>query len=165
MQAIIPKYLKPYYNFSSDRMKLLIQQGAFEAMCHHAEKDFPDECCGFMYGKDTDDSRIIEQAVPVVNTKEGDKKRRFEISGVDYMRAEQYALTHNIGLLGVYHSHPQHPAIASEHDLKQAVPFFSYVILSVMDGKTADIKSWKLDDESARFLEEEIAFSPIIHNS
>ena len=36
-------------------------------------------------------------------------------------------------LLGVYHSHPQHPAIASEHDLRSAQPFFSYVIYSVID--------------------------------
>ncbi|MDB5229030.1 MAG: family peptidase [Bacteroidota bacterium] len=139
-------------------MKLIIQPSAEETMKQHAIKDFPDECCGFLYGKESDEARIIETAVPVENKKEGDKKRRFEISGIDYMRAEQHALKNKIDLLGVYHSHPQHPAIASEHDLKQAMPFFSYVILSVMDKKIDDIKSWKLNEENTEFIEETIIY-------
>ena len=137
-------------------MKLTINKSANEIMQQHAIELFPDECCGFLYGHETDEVRTIELAVPVVNSKDGDKKRRFEISPLDYMKAEQYALQNNIGLLGVYHSHPQHPAIASEHDLKQAMPYFSYVILSVMDAKIADIKSWKLNEENTIFIEEEI---------
>ena len=135
-------------------MKLTINKSANEIMQQHAIELFPDECCGFLYGHETNET--IELAVPVVNAKDGDKKRRFEISPLDYMKAEQYALQNNIGLLGVYHSHPQHPAIASEHDLKQAMPYFSYVILSVMDAKIADIKSWKLNEENTIFIEEEI---------
>lgn len=135
---------------------LTIQQKAEEIMREHAIRDFPDECCGFLYGEETDTDRMIELAVPVENKKEGDKKRRFEISAIDYMKAEQYALKNKIDLLGVYHSHPQHPAIASEHDLKQAMPFFSYIILSVMDGKIDDIKSWKLNEENTAFDEETI---------
>jgi len=125
-------------------------------MRQHAEEHFPDECCGFLYGHDNDVSRNIMQAVPVLNAKEGDKRRRFEISPQDYMKAERYALQQQTTLLGVYHSHPQHPAIASEHDLKQAMPYFSYVILSVMDGKTADIKSWQLNEANTAFAEETI---------
>lgn len=136
--------------------RLIIQTAAADVMRQHAVKDFPDECCGFFYGKEDGSDRIIERAVPVENNKEGDKKRRFEISARDYMKAEMFALQHDTTLLGVYHSHPQHPAIASEHDLKQAMPYFSYVILSVMDGAIADIKSWKLNEENTAFLEEKI---------
>src|SRR4051794_20766488 len=110
--------------------KLTIHATPNEVMRDHAMKDFPDECCGFLYGHDTETYRVIESAAPVENKKEGDKKRRFEISAIDYMKAEQHALKNKTTLLGVYHSHPQHPAIASEHDLKQAMPFFSYIILS-----------------------------------
>jgi proteasome lid subunit RPN8/RPN11 len=134
--------------------KLTIHTTPDEVMREHAIRDFPDECCGFLYGFDGEHGRIIELAVPVENKKEGDKKRRFEISAIDYMKAEQYALKNQKTLLGVYHSHPQHPAIASEHDLKQAMPFFSYIILSVMDRKIDDIKSWKLSEENTAFNEE-----------
>jgi proteasome lid subunit RPN8/RPN11 len=118
---------------------------------------FPMNAADFYTAMKPTKVRTIELAVPVINSKDGDKKRRFEISPLDYMKAEQYALQNNIGLLGVYHSHPQHPAIASEHDLKQAMPYFSYVILSVMDAKIADIKSWKLNEENTIFIEEDIS--------
>jgi len=130
---------------------------AEQVIREHGEKDFPDECVGFLYGTDSAGERIIRQAIPIKNSKEGDKRRRFEISPLDYMRAETYALTHQTTLLGVYHSHPQHPAIPSEHDLKQALPFFSYIILSVLDQKADIIRSWRLNEASHSFEEEPLA--------
>ena len=68
--------------------------------------------------------------------------------------AEKFALQNDTTLLGVYHSHPNHPAIASEHDLAVAMPYFSYIIVSVMNGEVADLKSWRLQDEAREFQEE-----------
>lgn len=126
---------------------LQIHPEAEKVMREHAVQDFPNECVGFFYGKDTAEARFVELAVPISNSKEGDQRRRFEISPLDYMKAERYALMNNITLLGVYHSHPQHPAIPSEHDLLQALPFFSYIILSVQDGKHDHTLSWRLSEE------------------
>jgi proteasome lid subunit RPN8/RPN11 len=134
---------------------LYIDPIAEQVMSFHAEQDFPNECVGFFYGQDTPEGRRISLAKPIANSKEGDQRRRFEVSPIDYMKAEQYALLNDLTLLGVYHSHPQHPAIPSEHDLKQAVPFFSYVILSVMEGKADHIRSWRLTEEGS-FEEESI---------
>ena len=72
------------------------------------------------------------------------------------LNAEQFAIENDTQLLGIYHSHPNHPAIASKHDLEKAMPYFSYVIISVIDGKYDDIKSWKLYDEKRAFYEESI---------
>jgi proteasome lid subunit RPN8/RPN11 len=138
-----------------NRKIVRIEKEADEVMKTHSIADFPNESCGFMYGFETDSERIISLAKPVVNVKDGDQRRRFEISPLDYMKAEMYALQANLSLLGVYHSHPQHPAIASETDLQSAQPFFSYVIYSVMDGEIADVKSWQLN-ESGKAFEEEI---------
>ena len=138
-------------------LPLNIYDAALETMQLHAQQDFPNECCGFLYGEETDGERIIMLAKPVLNNKEGDQRRRFEISPLDYMRAEQYALNNGLTLLGVYHSHPQHPAIPSEHDLKQAMPWFSYIILSVMDGKTDHLRSWQLNEDKTNFIEEKIS--------
>ncbi len=136
-----------------------ITEKAKSIIYNDGEITFPDECCGFIYGKEEDGIRLISEAAPVHNSKEGDKKRRFEISPFDYMKAERYALEKGLELLGVYHSHPSHPAIASEHDLKVAMPFFSYVIISVYDAKTIDIKSWRLRDEERIFDEETVTIS------
>jgi len=134
---------------------IFIKETAISVIYQDGKDTFPNECCGFLYGTETAD-RVIEEAVPVINNKEGDQRRRFEISPFDYMKAEQYALKNNLTLLGVYHSHPNHPAIASEHDLAKAMPYFSYVIVSVMQGEIDDIKSWRLEDEGKVFLEEKV---------
>jgi len=132
---------------------LNISSQALTNMHEHAVGTFPYECCGFFYGKEEEDIRTIEQAVPVTNSKEGDQRRRFEVSPLDYMKAERYATEHDTTLLGIYHSHPNHPAKPSVHDLKQAVPFFSYIIVSVMEGTVATTTSWQLN-EQGEFEEE-----------
>jgi proteasome lid subunit RPN8/RPN11 len=135
-------------------MTINISSKALNVIIEHSQATYPLECCGFFFGKDSDDGqRIIDLALPVKNSKEGDQRRRFEISPKDYMDAELYALANNYTLQGVYHSHPDHPAIPSQHDLNQAFPFFSYIIVSVKDGTPADITSWRLNDEK-QFIQE-----------
>lgn len=135
-------------------MKVILTEEAKDVMVEDALSTYPHECCGFFYGNE-DSSRVITKAIPVENTKEENRERRFEISAKDYMKAEAYADDNNLSLLGVYHSHPDHLAIPSEHDLKQAVPFFSYIIISVKKAKLANILSWRLNKEG-RFEEENL---------
>lgn len=132
-----------------------LEPDAREVIRKDAEKAFPEECCGFVYGKEEEDQRIINQAIPVVNSKAGDKKRRFEIAPADYLKAERFADENGLSLLGVYHSHPQHPAYPSEHDRAQALPWFSYLIISVIDGKSSELNSFQLDPEH-QFVEEQL---------
>lgn len=138
---------------------LTIHPIAKEEMLADAISAFPDECCGFFFGEEIGGNRIISVVHPVVNAKEGDKRRRFAISAKDYLAAEQFADSNHLQLLGVYHSHPNHPAIPSEHDRVAAQPWFSYIIISVLDGKTDAIRSWQLNDEQ-QFEEEPLTFTP-----
>ncbi len=135
-------------------MKLEISKEALAHIENHALADYPNECCGFLYGVEADD-RVIERAIEVVNSKAGDKRRRFEISPLEYLKAEQYAVENDIQLLGIYHSHPNHPAKPSEHDRVQAVEFFSYIITSVEEDKINTTTSWRLNEEK-QFIQEEI---------
>ena len=81
--------------------------------------------------------------------------RRFEISPGDYLKAERFAEENNTFLLGIYHSHPEHPAVPSEYDRVAAQPYFSYIILSVLGRKFNNLRSWKLNDEF-KFVEEKV---------
>jgi proteasome lid subunit RPN8/RPN11 len=135
---------------------ITVQHNARELMLKDALQAFPDECCGFLFGQeDATGNRTISTIQVVNNAKEGDKRRRFVIAPLDYIKAEQYADDHQLTLLGVYHSHPNHPAIPSEHDRVAAQPFFSYIIVSVLEGKIGPVRSWRLNEES-QFEEETV---------
>jgi len=134
---------------------IIIEPKAKRSMAADAINTFPDECCGFLFGTEKGNDRYISDIQIVNNSKEGDKKRRFEISAKDYLKAEQYAEENDLQLLGVYHSHPNHPAIPSEHDRVAAQPWFSYVIVSILEKKLGLIRSWRLNEEQ-HFEEEKI---------
>ncbi len=143
-----------------DMSVLQFAPSTYARMLEDALQTFPDECCGFLLGTEANDGvRRLTHLIAVNNVKEGDKRRRFEIAPKDYLEAERYADVAGLTLLGVYHSHPNHPAIPSEHDRLAAQPFFSYVIVSVLDGRIAHVRSWRLND--AHQFEEE----PIEHKS
>lgn len=133
---------------------LIIQQSAYDAIAEHLESTYPNEGCGFFYGKDGDQLRQVSEVWAVPNSKEGDQKRRFEISPLDYIKAERKAKELGLALLGIYHSHPNHPAIPSVHDLRQAMPYFSYIILSVHDALATRMTSWRLAEGQRLFKEE-----------
>lgn len=135
-------------------MKITIAHELVEKMKAHALETYPNECCGFVFGMDLVEGRQVIEVRRAPNANEGDQRKRFEIDPFDYLKAERYALKKDITLVGIYHSHPDHPAAPSEHDLKQAVPFFSYLILSTEKTKVKDITSWQLEHQ--KFVEEEL---------
>lgn len=136
-----------------------ISSTARDIMFKDAIDIFPDECCGFFYGtEDADGDRNITDVLVVHNAKEGDKRKRFEISAKDYLKAEQFAEQNQLQFLGVYHSHPNHPAIPSEHDRLSAQPYFSYIIISVSENEIKDIRCWRLN-ELFQFEEEQVEFT------
>lgn len=127
---------------------IVLNADAQKIIVEDAVSAFPDECCGFVFGhEDSNGRRFITQVRVVKNVKEGDKRRRFEISPQDYLDAEKYAGEQEIELLGIYHSHPNHPAVPSEHDRAAAQPFFSYLIISVNNKEPGPIRSWRLNDD------------------
>lgn len=132
-----------------------LSQDVIQNMKEHAIRAYPNECCGFFFGSVTDEGKLIDRSVEVKNNKKGDQRRRFEIAAEDYMQGEAYSEQFNTVFAGIYHSHPDHPALPSEHDRKQAVPFFSYIIISVTDTNVDAVTSWKIAGDG-NFEEEKI---------
>lgn len=115
----------------------------------------PDESCGFLFGHDMYGDRTLTKTMASKNVTQGERHREFEIAPLDYLNAERFAEQNNLDLVGIYHSHPNCPAIPSERDRLWAQPYLSYVIVSVMNSKYADIRSWRLT-EDFQFEEENI---------
>lgn len=135
--------------------EVTILKTELEKLEQHAIRDFPNECCGFLFGTAHQNGKTITSAFAVKNNKEGDQRRRFEIHPLDYIKAEKKALEENLELLGIYHSHPLHPAIPSSHDLKSAQASFSYFITSVNEKTINNTSSWILNQQQ-EFEEEKI---------
>ena len=113
----------------------------------HAAESYPDECCGALIATG---GRIIE-AYRLPNTTAAGARRRFRISPSDYRRSEERAAEQQGALAGFYHSHPDHPARPSQHDLEQAWPNLTYVIIAVKAGEAGEITSWRLRDDRSGF--------------
>ncbi len=79
------------------------------------------------------------------------RQRRYVIDPMEQLRTEKALSGTGEAVLGYYHSHPNHPAEPSEFDRSHAWPSYSYVILSIVDGKPADLRAWVLDGESSAF--------------
>lgn len=135
--------MHPKINFSAT---------ALEGIRSHLHSSYPEEGCGFFFGKDGP-VREVTQFLEAENVHEGERTRRFSIRPEDYLLAEQFALENGLDLLGIYHSHPNHPAIPSGTDLINAVPWFSYLIVTTTAIGPTDSRSWQLNAEG-KFEEE-----------
>lgn len=80
-------------------------------------------------------------------------KDRFELDPRSYIEADSWARENGLEILGIYHSHPDHPSIPSETDRQVASPGWAYIILSVSRGKFADARIWYIDEQNFQFEE------------
>ncbi|MEB3289013.1 MAG: M67 family metallopeptidase [Leptolyngbya sp.] len=71
---------------------------------------------------------------------------RYWIDPADLLRIQRDARDQGLEIIGIMHSHPDHPAVPSECDRRLAWPVYSYVIASVCGGQVAQVHSWRLND-------------------
>jgi proteasome lid subunit RPN8/RPN11 len=140
-------------------MSTIIDNSVLKDIQFRLESDYPNEGCGFLFGKDDQRIRHITQMIAADNQSTGDQRRQFVIHPHDYLKAERYAQKNDLQLLGIFHSHPDHPAIPSTHDLEFAQPYFSYFIHSIQKGKFAGTRSYRLIN--GQLLEEKFSIRQI----
>ena len=124
----------------------------------HAEQAYPEEGAGFLLGADAENGkRVVTTIFPLTNSRENEARHnRFLITPEDYLKAELTADKLGLSLIGVFHSHPDHPNRPSEFDRLWAQPFFSYIITSINEGKAIESRSWRLTEDRTKFDEEKI---------
>ena len=124
----------------------------------HGERDYPHECGGMLIGRfDNENGKKIVELLPMENaSEESTRHNRVLILPKDVMRAERYAREKKLDVVGYYHSHPDDRAVPSQFDLDHALPVWSYIIVSVLRGKAADIRSWEMENDRSKFNEQKI---------
>jgi proteasome lid subunit RPN8/RPN11 len=122
----------------------------------HGEQTYPNECCGFLLGDREGSTNHLREVYPGENERQDSRHNRYLITPEQSRRADAYARSRNLGVIGYYHSHPDHPAAPSGYDLEHSCwPGESYIIVAVEKGKAAALNSFTKPDYT-QFEQEEI---------
>ncbi len=153
-------------------MALRLASAFLNSIQEHARRDYPNECCGMMLGRATEQEKIVSEVVPLPNLRldssraqellpledpgRESERNRFLIDPLEQLKVEKDARKRGLDVLGYYHSHPDHPARPSIYDRDHAWPWYSYLIVSVGRDGTGDVNSWVLSEDRSRFDSETI---------
>ncbi len=136
-----------------------IEPQAWRIMVAHAEKQFPNECCGAMLGSTEDETKRVSLAIPLENAYAGQQNARYELRPEDLLAADREARARGLDLIGIFHSHPDCDAYFSETDLKNSCPWYSFVVLSIKDGKFDHAASFLPDPDQTRAEKEPLTYA------
>jgi len=138
---------------------LTLSRDRLQAISTHAERTYPEECCGLLLGRLETKGKVVHDIQATENAWNSGisedlvddslpltKTHRYWIAPEEMLTAMREARGRGLEIIGVYHSHTDNPAVPSECDRRLAWPQYSYLIVSVRQGNAVDAKSWTLDD-------------------
>ena len=159
---------------------MFFETAAWEKLKQACEKGYPKEVCGLLFGKEG--GHTVKKIEVLTNILDGRYNNRldelFSIGAVtlpterlgrggalEFMidpgeHQKKLALAQifdRLDQIGLFHSHPDHPAKPSATDASQPMlAGWSNIIVAVNKGEVVDIRSWFREDESSPFQEERI---------
>jgi len=122
----------------------------------HMEESYPYECCGLMVGSFSGNERIVHAARRCRNLNSEKPRVQYKLDPKCFLQVTNEFAGGPWEIVGIYHSHPDHPSQASKTDTDEGHPGYSYVIVSVQNGTVASAQSWdlKVTDTEKKFYEE-----------
>ena len=126
----------------------------------HMEASYPHECCGLMVGTSQSGDRVVHAARRCKNLNTDRAHDRYDMDPMCWLKTEREFEGTAWSIIGIYHSHPDHPSRASQTDTDAALGAgmidYSYVIVSVQKGTVASAQSWALNESEKKFYEESL---------
>jgi len=124
----------------------------------HMEASYPHECCGLLVGTASGAERLVHAFRKCKNLNTERAHDRYQLDPMCWGKTEREFENGPWQIIGIYHSHPDHPSRASQTDTNDALGAgmfgFSYVIVSVQKGTVASAQSWVLNEPEKCFDEE-----------
>lgn len=139
-------------------MEVQITPDHLRAIEVHGEASYPYEGGGFLLGSLEDGAFVVIKVMPIDNEWEDPARQdRFAIQEQTSMKAQLEAMKQGLDVIGVFHSHPDHPPVPSQWDLEWATwPNFSFLITRVDEGKAVQTRAWRLADDRHSYEEDSI---------
>jgi proteasome lid subunit RPN8/RPN11 len=139
---------------------LKIPQPLYTELRAHGEETYPNECCGILLGKSSEDTLHVLQLIRAGNTRTDSAHNRYHIAPQELIAAQREARKAGLDIVGFYHSHPDHPALWSPTDFAEAHWFHcAYVITAVENGRAQITNSFLLTgatEEDKAFVNQQI---------
>ena len=105
-----------------------------------------------------DGERVVQAARRCRNLNTDRAHDRYDMDPMCWLKTEREFEGTAFSIIGIYHSHPDHPSRASQTDTDAALGAgmldYSYVIVSVQKGVVASAQSWVLNESEKKFYEE-----------
>lgn len=140
---------------------LVLQESHYRELLAHAERAYPNECCGILLGRVEGETREVLELLACENV-DPEPQHRYSISPADLIQAQLNARDLGLSIVGFYHSHPDCPPTFSPTDENEALwDDCSYVITSVEEGTARRSRSYRLrvDGHQRSLLEEPFVVS------
>ncbi len=137
---------------------LTISSELLRALEAHGATAYPAEGAGLLLGTTTAADKQVTAILPIENKWDAEEQyHRFLLTPQDMLRGEQEAAQRGLDVIGIFHSHPDHPAEPSGFDRDWALPYYSYIITTISKGTPTRSRSWLLKEDRSGYDEETIA--------
>ena len=120
---------------------LEIPADIYEQIVAQARAEAPIEACGILAGEHGCATKLYRM------TNSDASRDHFMMAPSEQFAVVKDIRASGLQMLAVYHSHPESPARPSEEDIRLALtPGVVYVIVSVMNATSAEIKGFLIND-------------------
>ena len=117
---------------------------------------YPHEGCGVLIGTlQGEDVRVVD-VTSARNMWTERARDRYDLDPLDLLRADRTARERGLDVVGIWHTHPDHPARPSVFDTERAWVDYAYLICSSRSGGTGDLNAFALEREGGSFQQVEL---------
>lgn len=124
---------------------LKINPQALAEMIEHCRRDYPNEACGYLVGRNS----LVEEAIPLKNTHGSPSS--FEMDPQEQLRLQRRLRAKRQEPLAIYHSHVATEAYPSRRDIDRATAiqdFFDgyYVLVTLKEWEKPRVRAFRIRD-------------------
>jgi cysteine synthase B len=147
------RYVRSARLFPDELFDVHLPSRQMTEITEHAGNGYPHEVCGLLAGRIVQNRKMVTRVFPCKNINQERARDRFEIDPRQYLTITD-DLTDDETIVGIYHSHPDHPSRPSPMDLSRAFPVYSYLIVATIGTTVSSTRSWTLNEDKGIFQEE-----------
>ena len=108
--------------------RLALSKKQWEEMHTHVARQLPFEACGLLAGKNDQVAKVL------IVRNQTQSPVRYVMDPYEQLKAFTWIESHDLDLLGIFHSHPTGPETASATDIAEATYEVVYLIWSLSGG-------------------------------